>query len=62
MKILINKDLKIRLLKALSDGVYDTTQFPEFATDGQREFLNLMKEATAEDNTKIKEDGNDTIK
>ncbi len=61
MKVVINKSLKVRLLKALTENVYDTALFPEFATDGQREFLNLMQQSTSIDNQN-KDNGNDTIK
>ncbi|HPQ79425.1 MAG TPA: hypothetical protein PLG47_03175 [Candidatus Dojkabacteria bacterium] len=33
MKIRINKDLKIKLLKALKAGEFDTKQFPELYLD-----------------------------
>lgn len=32
MKISIGKELTVRLLQAIRDGVFDTDKFPEFAT------------------------------
>jgi len=54
MRIKLNKDLKIELLKALQSGYLDTNKIPEIMTEVKNiePFLELMKIATSQDEEK----------
>jgi hypothetical protein len=51
MKIKLNKQLKIELLKAIQVGFLDTNKIPELVSQitEMNPFLELMKEATSGD-------------
>lgn len=57
MKIKLNKQLKIELLKAIQVGTLDTNKIPELVSQiiDMNPFLELMKEATSgdEDNKQL---------
>ncbi|MCW3786834.1 hypothetical protein [Plebeiibacterium sediminum] len=48
-------------MKSLQSGYIETNDYPELLTKQGQDFLNLMQQATAEDNNKNKKDGNYTI-
>lgn len=51
MKIALNKELKIELLKAIKDGYLDTSKVPDLVKHFKNiePFLELMKEVTSEE-------------